>query len=200
MDTLEDSMARLTLVVMSVAVIACSGGTTEPAAGACEATCTADFASGAGTGTEVGEKIEDITLTDCSGEQVKLSDVLCEKKLALIYYGSGWCQPCRDKMPTIQGWYEKYGDQGFGIYMILPENTGPLDPATKTFCGQWKSDYDLTFDVMIDPTKEYTSQFLEAGATYPVLMLVDHTWTIRYKQTGDQPADLEDIIKELLCL
>ena len=99
-----------------------------------------------GNGTEVGQKLGDIELTNCAGDKVSLSTDLCPKKLALIYIASGWCTPCREKMPKVEQWHNTYGPQGLVVYLILPEDNG-ADPATKTFCQEWRDDYIILLAV-----------------------------------------------------
>jgi thiol-disulfide isomerase/thioredoxin len=191
-------MRGLALWVVCFLMLACAddgggNGDTGPSDG-----CEEDCLSCSGNGTEVGQKLGEMSLGDCVGETVNLSDSLCgDKKLALIYMASGWCQPCREKQPTLQKWYDTYGADGLQVMVILPEDN-TTDPATKTFCQQWATDYDLSFPVTIDPTKEWSGQFLTGGAQYPVVMLVDSEWNILYKQTGANDPDMENLIQAYL--
>jgi thiol-disulfide isomerase/thioredoxin len=189
---------RIVLAVMVLGMLAaCSGEVphdtnSNPECGTCEECAT-------GNGTEVGQKLGDIELTSCAGDKVALSTELCAKKLALIYIASGWCTPCREKMPTIQKWYETYGPDGLEVYLILPEDNG-ADPATKTFCQEWKDDYQLSFNTTIDPTKAVSGPFLTGGGQYPVILLVDDEWNILFKETGSNNAELETYIQTFLAL
>ena len=154
------------------------------------------LADQAGMSCEQGQKIFEIELQDCEGNLVKLSDRLCGTKAALVYMGAGWCQPCRDKMPTVKKWKEDYGAQGFKPIVILRENEGPNDPATKAFCESWKTQYSLDFDVLIDPLDRVTSDCLGSG-TFPVTMVVDGEWNVQYKSLGDAD-DTESVIQALV--
>ena len=159
-------------------------------------------AAGFGAGTAEGEPSPDFTLVDCDGTERKLSELMCGKKVALIEFGAGWCQPCREAQPEIQKWQDAYGDKGLVVLEILRENKGPNDPATKAFCKEWRdTDYHLRgIHVTIDPTDKYTTAQL-SGGQLPVYLVVDATGTIKLKETGTVAASLkEDVIKALLGL
>ncbi len=162
--------------------------------------CGADFAAGAGSSYAQGETMVDLELKNCDGEVIKMSEYLCDKKAVLMDFAAGWCQPCRDHQPELAKWHEKYADEGLGLLVILRENGGPADPATSTFCEEWKNEYSLPFDVLIDPTDKFTGNFLGGGgATFPMEVLVDHDWKIIVKSFGSS-GDTEPVIQDVLGL
>lgn len=147
-------------------------------------------------GYSVGVMVPDMTLSNCSGEKISLYSALCEKKAALIYFASGWCQPCAEKMPKLEMLHQKYGND-LQIWVAMRENTGPQDPATKVFCSEWTDEYSLTFPVVIDPTDKHTGNFLTSGSTFPVIVMVSGDGTIAAIETGGD-IDLEAYIEALL--
>ena len=147
-------------------------------------------------GYSVGVMVPDMTLSNCGGEKISLYSALCEKKAALIYFASGWCQPCAEKMPKLESLHQKYGND-IEIWVAMRENTGPQDPATKVFCSEWTDEYSLTFPVVIDPTDKHTGNFLTSGSTFPVIVMVSGDGTIAAIETGGD-VDLEAYIEALL--
>jgi len=92
--------------------------------------------------------------------------------------------------------HQKYGND-LEIWVAMRENTGPLDPATKVFCGEWTDEFSLSFPVVIDPTDKHTGNFLTSGSTFPVIVMVEGSGTIAAIKTGGD-VDLEAYIEALL--
>lgn len=174
---------------------------TEGTDGATGAACPDGFADGAGSSCKMGEPLTDFTIKDCSGTDVTFSEQLCQAKCTLVYFGAGWCVPCRDKQPKLKGWYDKYRDSGFQVVDILRENSGPADLATTTFCEEWRDEYDLDFPVLIDPTDRITATCLGSQA-FPVSILVRDNWDVLYQDfTGETPdEEWELLIQECTSL
>jgi peroxiredoxin len=67
---------------------------------------------------QIGQPMPDFTLTDRSGAQVALHQVLQENKIVAINFWASWCGPCRLEMPGFEKAYAtKHGD-GFGLLGI----------------------------------------------------------------------------------
>ncbi|MEC8023329.1 MAG: TlpA disulfide reductase family protein [Myxococcota bacterium] len=164
-------------------------------------TCPAGFADGAGTTCEQGQALLDFTIKNCEGTDTVFSEQLCQAKCTLVYFGAGWCVPCRDKQPTLQKWHDTYGDAGFQVINILREDSGPSDLATTTFCQEWSEEYQLTFPVLIDPTDRITATCLGSQA-FPVSLLVRDNWDVLYQDySGETPdAEWEELIQECTAL
>ena len=163
--------------------------------------CPDGFADGAGNSCAQGEPITDFTVKDCDGQDVDFSEQLCQAKCTLLYFGAGWCVPCRDKQPKLQAWYEKYRDSGFQVVDILREDSGPSDLATTTFCGEWRDEYQLSFPVLIDPVDRITATCLGSQA-FPVSLLVRDNWDVLYQDFGGATTDAEweELIQECTAL
>ncbi len=58
----------------------------------------------------------DFTLTDASGQEVRLSDLRGRPVLVNIW--ASWCGPCRAEMPAMQRLYQEYLDRGFEILAV----------------------------------------------------------------------------------
>lgn len=169
-----------------------TGETGNATASACGDTVPQD-------GTSLGENgvIKDLTLKNCAGEEQRLSDRVCTKKLTAIAFGAGWCEPCREEQPVLQELYEKCGDAGLGVLTILGEQNGPGDPATSAFCEAWTTEYKLTFPVWTDPLAKYWKD-ATGGDTLPANYLVDDKMNIIYKCLGNDCADFAEVVKDTL--
>ncbi len=156
--------------------------------------------AGAGTACTQGEALKDVELQNCAGEKVRIADIVCAGKASVVYFGGGWCQPCRDKQAKLQEWYTKNHAQGLDVVTILKEQSGPGDPATRAFCQEWTEQYGLDFPVYIDPTDKITTACLGTAGTLPITLVVAPDWRIVYKDVGGDAADAEATFLELLAL
>ena len=165
-----------------------SGDTGKPSGGTCAASTTCAQA----------EVLKSVELQDCDGNKVSLSDLFCGTKATVFAFGAGWCQPCREEQPTLQGWYAAHHAAGLQVVTILKEQSGPDDVATKTFCSDWKAQYKLDFPVLIDPTDKLTTTCLGTGGTLPVVLVVGPDGQVVYRDVGGDARDAEATFTELL--
>ena len=62
------------------------------------------------TGYDVGDKMEDFTVTTYDGGEFSLYEVLEEKDMVLINIWATWCPPCRMEFPFMEEAYQLYKD------------------------------------------------------------------------------------------
>ncbi len=65
---------------------------------------------------QIGDKYVDFSMTNESGEIIKLSDF--EGKLVLLEFWSSNCVPCRKENPNLKKTYARFKDQGFEILAV----------------------------------------------------------------------------------
>lgn len=77
---------------------------------------------------ELGKTPADITFTDTSGKQFKLSEL--KEKAVLLDFWASWCGPCKQELPHLARLDREYRDKGFIIIGIAcqskPEEVTPL--------------------------------------------------------------------------
>jgi len=122
---------------------------------------------------EVNYPAPELTLTTLQGEPVSLSDYL--GSVVLVNLWATWCPPCREEMPTLQAFYEKYKDDGFVLLAIdQGETVGQVIPFVQEF--------GLTFPVWLDTGSE-------AGITFKTMNLpssyvIDRKGSVRLMWIG----------------
>ena len=116
----------------------------------------------------------ELTLTDTRNVTRSLSDY--RGQVVLVNLWATWCPPCKEEMPALQAFYDKYTDAGFTIIAI---NDG--DPAPDVL--QFVEDYALTFPVWLDPTYIATEQAFKT-LNLPSSFVIDRTGTIRLMWVG----------------
>jgi len=117
----------------------------------------------------------ELTLTDLEGVTRSLSDY--QGKVILVNLWATWCPPCKEEMPTLQAYHDKYQDRGFSIIAI---NDG--DPAPDVI--QFVEEYQLTFPVWLDPTYIATEDAFKT-MNLPSSFVIDRSGTVRLYWVGE---------------
>ena len=116
----------------------------------------------------------ELTLTDTQGISRSLVDY--RGQVVLVNLWATWCPPCKEEMPALQSFYNKYRHQGFVVIAI---NDG--DPTNDVL--QFVKDYQLTFPVWLDPTYLATEQAFKT-LSLPSSFVIDRDGTIRLQWVG----------------
>jgi len=116
----------------------------------------------------------ELTLTDTQGVSRSLADY--RGQVVLVNLWATWCPPCKEEMPTLQAFYDKYKKNGF---VIIAVNDG--DPEADVL--QFVEDYELTFPVWLDPTYIATEQAFRT-LNLPTSFVIDRSGTIQLTWVG----------------
>jgi peroxiredoxin len=116
----------------------------------------------------------ELTLTDIQGVSRSLDEY--RGQVVLVNLWATWCPPCRQEMPTLQAFYDKYKQRGF---VILAINDG--DPTADVL--KFVREYRLTFPVWLDPTYTATEKAFNAP-NLPASFVIDRNGTIQLTWVG----------------
>jgi len=116
----------------------------------------------------------EVNLTDIQGISHSLTDY--RGQVVLVNLWATWCPPCKEEMPTLQAFYNKYRDKGFVIIAI---NDG--DPTSDVL--QFVKEYQLSFPVWLDPTYYATEQAFKT-LNLPSSFVIDRNGTVRLSWVG----------------
>jgi cytochrome c biogenesis protein CcmG, thiol:disulfide interchange protein DsbE len=116
----------------------------------------------------------ELTLTDLQGASRSLADY--RGQVVLVNLWATWCPPCKEEMPALQAFYDKYRESGF---VIIAVNDG--DPKADVL--QFVEDYELTFPVWLDPTYLATEQAFRT-LSLPTSFVIDRNGTIQLTWVG----------------
>lgn len=132
----------------------------------------------------------DLSFIDLGTDPVALSDY--RGSVVLVNLWATWCPPCREEMPTLQAFYEKYKSEGF---VLLAIDQGETLPRVLPYVKELK----LTFPVWLD----YSSEAGQAFETMnlPSSYVIDRNGQVRLMWIGGiSKKNLEkyvpDVIKE----
>ena len=116
----------------------------------------------------------ELSLNDTEGVRRSLADY--RGQVVLVNLWATWCPPCKEEMPTLQTFYDKYRADGFVIVAI---NDG--DPTVDVL--QFVNDYGLTFPVWLDPTYIATEEAFHT-LNLPASFVIDREGTIQLTWMG----------------
>ena len=130
----------------------------------------------ADTQLKLGDIMYDFTVTDPEGNRINLSEMLSEKKMALINFWYTGCSWCVTEFPYMEEAYQMYQDK-VGIVALDP--LGETDAAIAAFPGNY--DLNLTFPLAACPTT-WANTFSIQG--YPTSVIVDRYGMIVLIEAG----------------
>lgn len=129
-----------------------------------------------------------LDLTDLSGKSVSLDDYL--GKVVLVNLWATWCPPCREEMPTLQKFYEKYKDKGFVLIAIDQEETQDV-------VSPFVAEFGLTFPVWLD--LEYLAEREFNTSNLPSSYVIDRAGTVRLTWIGGiSKSNLEKFVSDII--
>ena len=149
---------------------------TEPAAEAAEQTQPEEAQTQSEPGYyQLGDKIDDFTVTTYDGKEISLYQLLEEKEMVLVNLWATWCGPCGMEFPAMQQAYEKYQDK----VEIVALSTYEMD--TDDVLADYAQQKGMTFCVARD-TAGVASRIFHTGI--PTSFIVDRFGTICLIETG----------------
>lgn len=130
-----------------------------------------------------------LSLNDAQGVARSLADY--QGQVVLVNLWATWCPPCKEEMPTLQAFYDKYREDGFVIIAI---NDGDPTPDVLQFI----EDYQLTFPVWLDPTYIATEEAFHT-LNLPASFVIDRDGTIQLTWVGGiSYSALEEYVAPLI--
>lgn len=130
----------------------------------------------------------ELTLEDLSGKSVSLKDNL--GSVVLVNLWATWCPPCREEMPTLQSFYEKYKAKGFVLIGINQEETVEV-------VEPFVNEFGLTFPIWLDI--DYQAQREFNTMNLPSSYVIDRDGRVRLMWIGGiSKKNLEKYVPDLI--
>lgn len=99
------------------------------------------------------ETAPDFTMTNASGEEVKLSDFF-DKPVVLNFWAS-WCGPCKSEMPHFEDAYQKYGEDINFVIVNLTDGARETVENASDFIEEQGYTFPLYFDTNTEGAVTY---------------------------------------------
>jgi peroxiredoxin len=148
----------------------------------------------------------DFTMTDDSGQRVRLSDF--RGKTVLLNFWATWCGPCKVEIPMLKGLQQEFRDSGFTVLGVSLDQEGwdVVKPYTKTadFNYPIMAGPLMAGPVMAGPITAGGEDFAELYGgleSVPTTLLIDTSGRIAAIHVGlcrrtEYEADIEAVLKE----
>lgn len=105
------------------------------------------------SGENAAETAPDFTMTNASGEEVKLSDFF-DKPVVLNFWAS-WCGPCKSEMPHFEDAYQKYGEDINFVIVNLTDGARETVENASDFIEEQGYTFPLYFDTNTEGAVTY---------------------------------------------
>ena len=132
----------------------------------------------------IDQPIEDFELEDLAGNLVKLSDF--KGKIVFLNFWATWCPPCKEEMPHMQTFYDKYKDDDIVVLAVNPtqvENQGSSDSdKAEKKVREFIDQKSFTFPVLLDKDDSVWAFYQQRGI--PANYVIDTEGIIRYLKPG----------------
>jgi thiol-disulfide isomerase/thioredoxin len=123
--------------------------------------------------SEVNLPSPELNLITLDGEPVSLERY--RGNVVLVNLWATWCPPCREEMPTLQAFYDKYKEKGFVLVAI---NQGESIQEVQPFVEE----FGMTFPVWLDPASAAGGAFNTLNL--PTSYVIDRSGRIRLMWVG----------------
>ena len=142
---------------------------------------------------QVGDRVDNFTLTDCDGNTVNLYDYYSEQNggtqfVVFLNFSEPWCGPCQAEAAHLEQVYQDYGPDHFIIFTIGSD----FGSGGNTTCQQWIDTYGLTFQVLNDNIGLYG----DYGDGYvPYNTVLDADMVVQYTNSGWSESAVRNAIE-----
>ncbi|MBK8616758.1 MAG: TlpA family protein disulfide reductase [Anaerolineales bacterium] len=130
----------------------------------------------------------ELILEDLAGNRVSLNDY--RGSVVLVNLWATWCPPCREEMPALQKFYEKYKADGFVLIAIDQEET-------REVVAPFVKEFGLTFPIWLDA--DYLAQREFNTMNLPSSYVIDRTGKVRLMWIGGiSKNNLEKYVPDII--
>jgi thiol-disulfide isomerase/thioredoxin len=130
----------------------------------------------------------ELDLITLDGTPVSLGDF--RGSVVLVNLWATWCPPCREEMPTLQIFYEKYKENGFVLIAIDQEETLEV-------VQPFVEEYGLTFPIWLDENYQAQKEF--KTMSLPSSYVIDRDGQVRLMWIGGiSKNNLEKYVPDII--
>lgn len=120
----------------------------------------------------VGQPVKDFELVDLDGQVRRLSDLRGQP--VVINFWATWCGPCKDEMPLLQQYADRYAGQMTLLGVDYQEEQAVVREFVET--------YGIDFPILLDRDGRAAEQYFVRN--FPATFFVDAEGTLRAQHLG----------------
>lgn len=137
-------------------------------------------------GVQKGNAAPDFELTTLDGKSVKLSNY--KGKKVILNFWATWCPPCKEEMPHMQNFYEKFKENGIEIVAVNLTSVDKGQKVIETFVKK----NGITFPILLD--KEGKIGDIYQTISIPTSYILDSRGIITNKIIGPMDEEMMYIL------
>ena len=135
---------------------------------------------------DAGAKMPEIGLKDLSGKTIDVASLA--GKVVIVDFWATWCAPCREELPELQKFHQKYASKGLAIIGVSVDKEGDN---IKSFLDKLK----VTFPVVHDAGHAVTGKY--SPPRMPSSYVIDRKGIVRYVHGGYRAGDAAEFDKQI---
>lgn len=135
-------------------------------------------------GTGAGQRVRQMLLKDCDGNEVSLDDY-CGAAAIWLFIGHGWCPNCKKTAGFVDEIAREYAARGVVVVNLLGQDAEYHTPNAE-FCRAWRDKYALTDTVVLFDSYGDQAKSFENGAT-PIQVFIDVDHVIASRTNTSKP-------------
>ncbi len=124
------------------------------------------------TGIEVGEKVLPFKLSTLDNKELELES-FAKDKVTLLVFSATWCPSCRQEIPILNKYYNKFKDKGLNVLGIDIQES-------KQKVGSFAEKFRINYPVALDTNANVARRYNVEGI--PLNIIIDKSGVIRYKE------------------
>lgn len=139
---------------------------------------------------KIGDPVPDFRLRDLRGNDFFSNRY--QGRVMLINFWATWCTYCREELPFLESFHQKYAVRGLQTVSIL-KDTHNIDLALEISAKN-----SISFPVLLDQDEELFQSF--GVNSLPQTVMVDRRGNIRFIHLGFNPQDRPKLENEIIRL
>lgn len=144
-------------------------------------------------GVNMGNTAQNFSEEDFQGNTVALDQY--KGKVIFLTFSAMWCGPCRQECPDLNRLNNTYKERGLEIVQCIYQDEDG-NPADLQDLARWMNEFGINFMVFRDEDRSTVDAWRFSGI--PFNCIIDRNFVIKYRRSGYDGNEIENLIEDLL--